>query len=349
MKNIYILIDDISHTGGTERVACILCNELSTLGYSVFLYSLNFSKNSVKFDLNNGVTLKTFDKKNRYISLINIMKHIKKNSGCLITISMGKLSVDVALTSIFHRPEKIIFSEHISYESFNFFKRKIKKAAYYFADNVIFLTKHDCDILRNFNDENKKFSYIRNINPYFKSNVPIKDFSTRKNIAIAVGRLTYQKDFESLINIWKISKTEDWELLIIGDGDDFPKLASMISPSDNIKIIPATTDIASYYNDAKLLLMTSRYEGLPMVLIESQFFGVPSIAYDCKTGPKEIIIDNITGYVVPYGDKECFSMKLNSLISNHNLLYTMHNNALNTRNSYDPNVIIPKWKNIISK
>lgn len=349
MKNIYILIDDISNTGGTERVACTLCNQLYTLGYSVFLYSLNFSQNSIKFNLNEGVILKIFSNKNRYISLINIMKHIKNNNGCLLTISMGKLSVDVAFASIFHRPEKIIFSEHISYESFSLFKRKIKKIAYYFANNVVFLTQHDSNLLRDSSKNKNKFSYIRNINPYFNSNTVIKDFTIRKNIAIAVGRLTYQKDFESLISIWKISETKNWELLIIGDGEDLIKLSSMINPRDNIKLIPATTDITSYYNNAKLLLMTSRYEGLPMVLIESQFFGIPSIAYDCKTGPKEIILNNKTGYVIPYGNKKYFSLKLNSLISDQELLYTMHRNSLNIKDSFSPSLIMKEWESIINK
>ncbi|OAT52669.1 glycosyltransferase [Providencia heimbachae] len=346
MKNIFILIDDISHTGGTERVACILCNEFSRMGYSVFLYSLNYSKNTLTFELDNNVTLKTFQGKKRYLSLIKIMKHIKQQDGCLITISMGRLSVDVALASIIHKPKKIIFSEHISFESFSLVKQKIKKLAYYFASKVIFLTENDKNIFRN---DTGKYDFIRNINPYFQSGLTIRDFNVRKNIAIAVGRLTYQKDFESLINIWKSTKTKDWELLIIGDGEDYSKLKSIISDNDNIRLIPATSDISSYYNCSKLFLMTSRYEGLPMVLIESQFFGVPSIAYNCKTGPKEIIKDKSTGYIIPYGDNASFSTKLSSLIFNDELLYKMHKNALKNKDEFSPKKIMKKWIDIVSE
>lgn len=67
----------------------------------------------------------------------------------------------------------------------------------------------------------------------------------------------------------------------------------------SIKMFKTTDEICNYYNAAKIYAMTSLYEGLPMVLIESQSFGIPSVAYDCPTGPAEIITDNVNGFLIP--------------------------------------------------
>lgn len=346
MKNIFILIDDITQTGGTERVACTLSNELYKKGYKVSLYSLKFSKKNINFELDKGVVLRSFQRENKYLALIKIMKNIKKNNGCLIVISMGRLSVDVAIASIIHRPNKVIFSEHISYKSFSGIKQAIKRVSYFFADKIVFLTKND-QMLFSKRGRKEKYYTIKNINPYFSSNISISQFEKRSNIALAVGRLTYQKNFPALIDIWSKTDTSDWELIIIGNGEEKKTLENLAEHVKNIRFLPATSNISDYYNNAKLFLMTSHYEGLPMVLIESQYFGIPSIAYDCKTGPKEIIINNETGYIIPYNNACIFSEKLKLLINDHSKLSDMHINSIKNKDQYSPGNIIGNWISLI--
>ncbi|AXH63516.1 glycosyltransferase [Providencia huaxiensis] len=342
MKKIYLVIEDITNFGGTERVTSILCNELTDSGYNVFLCTLKSQGNKLNFSISPSVTILNFSHKNRYIAITSILFKAKKSKSPVITISMGRLSAETALLSLCFPSSKMILSEHSSFESFSEIKKIIKRISYYIANKVIVLTEHDKYIIAK---DNHKFSAISNINPYYKSDIKITPFIDRENIAIAVGRFGYQKNFERLISIWKRAKIKNWKLIIIGS--ECFNLSPYIDDNDNIIISPPTKDIDHYYNNAKLMLMTSRYEGLPMVLIEAQHFGIPTISFDCKTGPKEIIHEDKNGYVINYSDDDGFLSKLKKLTSNDSLLYEMHINAIKNASNYSSKKIIKKWLDVI--
>ncbi|MBP1368939.1 glycosyltransferase, partial [Providencia rettgeri] len=295
MKSINFLIDDITGSGGTERVTCTLSNELINLGYKVNIFSLKKGKENTNYVIEDKVNI-IYNHRNKYFFILDLLKKTKKKHSTLIVISMGKLSVLVAMLSIIKKPNNLIFSEHSSFESFNPIKKIIKKMSYFFADRVVLLTENDRTILAKNNNE--KFVTIKNINPFHNYNV--SEFDTRQNIALAIGRLSYEKNFERLIEIWNKSEHPDWSLIIIGNGDEYSKISNLISNKSDITLIKNSSQLEDYYNNAKLFLMTSRFEGLPMVLIEAQYFGIPSISFDCKTGPREIIVNNETGYIIPY-------------------------------------------------
>ncbi|WP_446924827.1 glycosyltransferase, partial [Klebsiella pneumoniae] len=136
------------------------------------------------------------------------------------------------------------------------------------------------------------------------------DISLKEKIVLGVGRLTYQKNFMRLINIWKNIDTNGWRLCIVGDGEERKEILTFCRQNgiDNVEVYEATNNIDSWYKKSSALAMTSRYEGLPMVLIEAKNFGVPAIAFDCQTGPVEII-DN-DGYVIDYDDDKEYGNKL---------------------------------------
>ncbi|MGM0938214.1 MAG: glycosyltransferase [Pseudomonadota bacterium] len=341
MKKISFVIDDITCTGGTERVTCLLSNNLSTYGYNVTIYSLNFSQNSPKYYLDKNVTIQKFNNI-KIISLYKTLRMARKNKESLIVISMGKLSVNVALLSLLQKPKQLIFAEHISFDSFSLLKKTIKKLAYSRADNVVFLTEHDKNLVSK--KANVKYLNIENINSFYNSQCEITSYQDRPNIAIAIGRYGYQKNFERLIQIWKKTKIKDWKLIIIGS-DNYP-LKNLIDNTDSIDVVTETNTIEYYYNQAKIILMSSRYEGLPMVLIEAQHFGIPAIAFDCQTGPREIIINESTGFLIDYHNDNLFIEKLEKLINDQSLLYHMHLNSIKNSINYEPEKIIKKWVNL---
>nr|EKX4894459.1 glycosyltransferase [Raoultella ornithinolytica] len=169
----------------------------------------------------------------------------------------------------------------------------------------------------------------------------------KEKIAIAVGRLTYQKNFFRLIDIWKKRENKSWKLYIIGEGEDRDKLQEYITEDDGVHLVGACKKIDEWYKRASLLLMTSRYEGLPMVLIEAKNFGLPVIAFDCKTGPSELI-DN-DGIVINYNDDENFIVNLNKTLDDNVLLNEMMENALINSAFYEKNAIYAQWLKVIDK
>lgn len=344
MNKIYFLIQDISTTGGTERVATNLINQLSNLNLDVTVFTLEKKNIDNFFKINESIKVVLPDKKNNISNIIYVLKESKRKKTPLIVISMGKLSFITSMLSILYKPYSLILSEHISFQSYSKVKRFLKLISYRIPDKIALLTNNDKDLI---GKNNNKITVIPNMNPYDGYNT--SPFDSRKNIALAIGRLTYQKNFERLINIWLDANTTDWILYIIGSGEEKNKIEKIISHKENIKLISECNNIHDYYNNAKLTLMTSRYEGLPMVLIESQHFGIPIISFDCKTGPKEIIENNINGYLIPYNNDFLYKEKLEALIADEKTLLDFHKHSLSLVRQFSPEKILKRWQEIIQE
>ncbi len=130
-------------------------------------------------------------------------------------------------------------------------------------------------------------------------------------VAVAVGRLAAVKDVSTLIRAFAIvvSKTP-CRLLVIGQGVEEQKLkdlASELNISDSIDFIGFVDNPWAYMKRADIFVMSSRVEGSPNSLIEAMFLGVPAIATDCPTGPKEILQDGKLGHLIEMGDHESFA------------------------------------------
>lgn len=165
---------------------------------------------------------------------------------------------------------------------------------------------------------------------------------------IAVGRYDYQKGFDRLIMAWK-KVTEiisGWHLDIIGDGSKCQELQSLIQQQGmekHISLIKPTSHIDSTYLDASILALTSHYEGLPMVLIEAQSFGLPIVAFNCKCGPTDVVTDGVDGFLVPEGDIEALANRLIILMQNVSLRKDMGQWAKRASLRYEETSIMNKW------
>ncbi|WP_121171908.1 glycosyltransferase family 4 protein [Kushneria sinocarnis] len=171
-------------------------------------------------------------------------------------------------------------------------------------------------------------------------------------IVLAVGRLNYQKGFDRLIESWAEMKNEKgndvshWTLRILGDGEEEHELkqkAHQLGVNDSIEFLPATKDVDHYYRNASILAMTSRFEGFPMVLLEAQSYGLPIVAFDCDTGPAEIISDGESGFLVAQGDTHGFAHQLASLIQDSELRMKFSANARDSVSRFKPEAIVVQW------
>lgn len=131
---------------------------------------------------------------------------------------------------------------------------------------------------------------------------------------IAVGRLDYQKGFDRLIDIWKIlhdsGRLGDWHLDIFGSGEWRQHLIDMIDlygMGSSVSINEPTPDIYHEYADSSIMVITSNYEGFPMVMLEASVAGVPIVSFDCPCGPADFLKDGVNGFLVPQGDNHRFA------------------------------------------
>lgn len=169
---------------------------------------------------------------------------------------------------------------------------------------------------------------------------------------IFVGRYTVQKGIAELFQIWKIVylKHPDWHLDLYGDGDikDIPWTEEK-QQQINIHVHKPDSDIFSRYMESSIFVLTSVYEPFGLVMPEAMSCGLPVVAFDCPSGPANIITDGIDGYLIKNRDISLFAEKLCLLIENPQLRQTMGNAAVQSSQKYSVERIMPQWMNLFNE
>lgn len=171
---------------------------------------------------------------------------------------------------------------------------------------------------------------------------------------IAVGRYCYQKALDRLIDAWDIvcRSVDDWKLHLVGDGEDRAALQEQIDRlglSDKVVLGCAETDMKSVYANASILALSSRYEGLPMVLLEAQAAGLPIVSFECKCGPKDVITDGGDGYLVEDGNVGLLAEKLLELINNEELRRKMGAEAYKNSERFSEERVMAQWVELFNE
>lgn len=315
---IFFLIESLQKPAGTERIATDVVNAL----YEKTRWDISFITMSANtesyFKINDKIRVFSInsDIKHPLQAIKNLRKLIKQNKPDYI--------VNVAtVMSRFSIPASAFTSTRIiTWEHFNLFAGsklgylwRICSAA--LSNKTIVLTHRDRTSYPKL--LHKKVLTIYN----FPTPVEETPSDLTSNIAISVGRLTFQKGFDMLLNIWEkvYQKNKVWKLYIIGNGADEEKLkrqAQTLGLEKCVCFIPATLKITELYKQASLYIMSSRFEGLPLVLIEAKQLGLPCISFDCPNGPNEVIRQGVDGDLIPLGDEVKMAESILALINNRN-------------------------------
>lgn len=167
---------------------------------------------------------------------------------------------------------------------------------------------------------------------------------------IAVGRLDYQKGFDRLIEAWEwiqgTGKLTDWRLDIFGQGEWKEMLQRMIEEKGvqhSVQIHRPTKQIGEEYVKSSLLVMSSHYEGFPMVMIESMACGLPVVSFDYKCGPKDIIQHGINGLLVPEGDIKALANAMMEVMTDETYRRMLSRNARKVVDTYSEEAVMARW------
>lgn len=167
---------------------------------------------------------------------------------------------------------------------------------------------------------------------------------------IAVGRLDYQKGFDRLLQAWKIvcqnDKYADWYLDIFGQGEWLDLLQQQIDEaemSNRVCINRPTTNIGEEYAKSSMLVMSSNYEGFPMVMIEAMACGLPVVSFDFKCGPKDIIQPGENGLLVRNGDIEGLATAMMKLMDDAAYRQRLSENAKGIISTYAEETVMQQW------
>lgn len=188
--------------------------------------------------------------------------------------------------------------------------------------------------------------------PNFVDEIPPYVSIEREKRVICVGRAVYQKGFDLMLDIWKfvMEKDSEWQLYIFGNGDKtaLEDKKKKLGLSKSVHLMPATKTIDQEYDKSSIYALSSRYEGLPMVLLEAMSHGLPIVSFACPCGPKDVIKDSF-GSIVENGDTKSFSNVLLEWMHNPEKLELGSKNAYSEIHKYTKTAIMKKWNLLFKK
>lgn len=170
-----------------------------------------------------------------------------------------------------------------------------------------------------------------------------------KKWIIGMGRLEYQKNFELLISAFHklADKYSDWQLLIFGEGTLRTKLEKMILSfglTDRVLLLGVTSNPISILKKSELFVLSSRFEGLPLVLLEALACGLAVISTDCPSGPSEVIQGGINGILVPSENICKLAQIMDYLMSNDEERHNLSRQARITSKRFDLALVTEQWE-----
>lgn len=366
MRIMYI-ISSMIYSHGTEQTLSDKINYLSAKGHDVSLVTYEQSGKQYAFELNNQVNCYDcnccFYKVYNYSRLIRPLKyrrlyHIFQTE---IRAIYNKCNPDVIVTTTYdveaihalsclELPISLICESHVSYVSYMKGGSILQKYR-----NALLLRR-----LRKFNllialSNADLMSWSKKLNHVIKINNPISYYpdsicESKKIIGriLAVGRLCPQKRFDRLINAFALIKDNnpDWFIDIFGDGEDEDMLNKQIKEmglEGRVNLKGVTSNIFSEYECCEMFVLSSDYEGFPLVLLEAMACGTPVISTDCPHGASELIDNGITGLLCKM-EVEDLAEKMEWMMNHKEERKRIGSRARQSVAKYKKDVVMKMWE-----
>lgn len=373
MKIVYV-VECVNLTGGYDRIIIEKANYLAEHGHEVLIVVCYHGSVEPYYEISEKVKLIdlniNFFKQYNHNLLVRAFIYIKlmRSYRRALTDLMYTEKADIVITTLGREIDFItdiddgsakIGESHIAkeyvrnlhlMEQRGIVYRMIAKLWRRKLDNkvkklnaLVLLTQHDADSWTDI----VKTVVIPNSLPFY----PQQASSCDNKRVIFVGRFNEQKGLEYLIKTWEgvYQKHEDWTLHMYGQGEQEIMLNHLIENaglSDVVIVHQPTKDILEKYINSSLFLLTSRFEGLPMVLIEALACGLPIVSFDCPWGPADIIRDGEDGFLVEYLNTDEATLRVCQLIEDPELRKAMGANARVNVQRYRRDIVMRQWTDL---
>ena len=289
MKLLFVITS--LENGGAERVCASLANYFSTEHEVEILY---FS-GEIFYEISSKVKLNKFTRNSRIprlpAKLLAIRKRAK-DADCVISFMDSTNILSIIATAFLGR--KLIISEHSAHDFVGLKWRVLRRIFYPFASALTVLNKSDFNY----------YSFVKNKAIIYNPSIFKPSFGGQENggqkekLIIFVGRLEPVKGCDIFLRALALLKLDDFKLLVLGAGSQKKSLQSLSAGLGlkNLEFLGAISDIQNYYKKAKIIVSSSRFEGLGNALIESAFFDCIRVATP-TAGALELLEDGKNGFI----------------------------------------------------
>lgn len=354
MKKIVFIIPNVFTNGGMERVTIQIANELSELKkYQIEILSLVHSKETPQYKVHNSITVNClpFEEFSLRKNWLHAIKEIKKFfsvdfKGIVVVDDVG-YTIPVYHALKCNKKIKLICWSHMNYSNgrvggFAWFGKRLATKKF---DKLIVLTKEDENYYKGINKRNNIIQIYNPMNENIKKSV----YNKESKKIISCGRLEKIKGFDLLISVaTKIFyKWPDWQWDIYGNGPEEKNLQRMILDAnlqDHVHLKGFANNILDLYKEYGIYVFTSRREGCPMAMIEAQTAGLPMVSFDFKCGPRDLIAENINGFIIKDYNIDLMAEKICQLISDKELRQSFSDNSLQNYDELRMNYVLNKWQ-----
>ena len=359
MKKILFYFNSMTPAGGIERVISTLANHFCEFMEVTILVK---DKAYSHYPLSDKIKIVSLDS-NLELDMNNKIKRIAQ-AGINLLQSTAKLKHFLALNQYdlyylahplnvleFHLArgidKQVIITEHGGINAYNIVYKKVKQWLYPKARCYVVPTSSDA---KAYSELNLPVVYI----PHFKSTMNYVRSQLSNKVVLSIGRMTEAKRQWIMIDLWDKIVNEhhikDWQLHLVGNGNLYEQLNNKIITlglQDYVKILPPVQDVERYYKSASVFMLTSHSEGFGMVLLEAISFGLPCISYDCPSGPRDIVENEVNGYLIPMDDFDALELATVELLSDPEKIYKFANGAFSTSLKWNDEAVLNKWKKIL--
>lgn len=356
--NIFIVSSNLGG-GGAERVAALLATGFSQKGHHVYLITNLLEK--IDYTVGDRVSFlqlfpDTSNKYKRWHGAVSLLRRYIRTYTPDVIIGIMEACTLIGKLAAIGKNIPIIMTEHNSFERpayipLTFTQKIFKFYINRLYDCVTVLTEADKIFIGN---RLKKVCVMPNPLPLKPNSAICK----KKNKMLAVGRLDawFYKGFDLLIKAWGVIASEysEWSLEIAGIGSEqsiefLNKLIEENGVKNSVKLIGFHNEIENMYRESSIFVLSSRYEGFGLVLIEAMSQGCACIACDYGGRQREIIENEENGILCPTDEVNKLAESIQKLISNSQYRELLQKNAPKRAMQYELMAIMERWEDLLNK
>ncbi len=363
---IAVICDQLEVYGGRERVVCVHCNDLVEF-YDV--YCVNVWRNHPAYPLSDKVHmvyLHEAKQRMRYSlkGSVSAFRQLIKREGIELVFCDGASAVLEAFFATRGLGVKILYREHNGRKIFLtkakgsikqlIWRRLVQAIVEKATDKIIVLTGKEADnYVMGFHAPKKRIQVI----PHYMDERLLeatRSYDDSAKQIITVGRMDFAKGYEYLIEVARkvLSQHPDWEWHIFGDGDTAytAEIAGKIQAAGlegKLILKGADREVYKRYRDYALQVVTSRNETFSMVLLEGKANHLPEVAFDIQSGPSDIILDGVNGYLVKPFDVDAMAERICFLIEHPEVRADFSAHAYDNIDKFRKEAVMKQWVDLI--